>query len=326
MTAKQKAAREKFKAIIQEAKKLRRNYPKLTQAQAVKQAWAIEKRKKPGKIADVIVTYPSKKEAEYKMMRMKDGTFRGNQRISAVPRKTSKNYHKDTKSHNVNIRVVSGIKINYKRGKLGSLPVNFTGSVLGLKFRVYNQYNLDGTITAQIVEDQPNGYLIAELNGRPGEADAASKKFYSKIDGQARRDLERYPKDEKTVRARILKFLTGLSQDVKKFNSGKDIRTRKNEKLVISKEKPKKAASLKDNIKNLLRDDKKRLKYGYTIVPGKVLAGIYDKEKEIKGWTAVFSRLQGELLNERDKREKAKIRKEIAIAKTIISNLKKSKT
>lgn len=160
MTAKQKAAREKFKAIIQEAKKLRAKNPKLTQAQAVKQAWAIEKRKKPGKIADVIVTYPSKKEAEYKMMRLKDGTFRGNQRISAVPKKTSKNYHKDSKSHNVNIRVVSGI---------------------------------------------------------------------------------------------------------------------------------------------------------------------YDKEKEIKGWTAVFSRLQGELLNERDKREKAKIRKEIAIAKTIISNLKKSK-
>ena len=304
MTAKQKAARAKFTAVVQEAKKLRAKNPKLTQAQAVKQAWAISKGKKPGKIADVFVTYPSKKEGEYKMLRMKDGTFRGNQRVSAL----------------------RGIKINYKRGKLGSLPVNFTGSVLGLKFRVYNQYNLDGTITAQIVEDQPNGYLIAELIGRPGEADAAAKKFYSKIDGQARRDLERYPKDEKSVRARILKFLTGLSQDVKKFNSGKDTRTRKNEKLVISKAKPKKSASLKDNIKNLLRDDKKRLKYGYTIVPGKVLAGIYNKEKEIKGWTAVFSRLQGELLNERDKREKAKIRKEIDIAKTIISNLKKSKT
>lgn len=41
MTAKQKAARAKFKAAIAEAKKLRAKNPKLSQAQAVKQAWAI---------------------------------------------------------------------------------------------------------------------------------------------------------------------------------------------------------------------------------------------------------------------------------------------
>lgn len=69
MTAKQKAAREKFKAIIQEAKKLRAKNPKLTQAQAVKQAWAINK---------------------------------------GSGKKVSGSSHKDTKSHNVNIRVVSG--------------------------------------------------------------------------------------------------------------------------------------------------------------------------------------------------------------------------
>lgn len=41
MTAKQKAAREKFKKVVAEAGKLRKKNPKLTQAQAVKQAWAI---------------------------------------------------------------------------------------------------------------------------------------------------------------------------------------------------------------------------------------------------------------------------------------------
>jgi len=41
MTAKQRAARAKFKAVVAEAKKLRKKNPKLTQAQAVKQAWAI---------------------------------------------------------------------------------------------------------------------------------------------------------------------------------------------------------------------------------------------------------------------------------------------
>lgn len=41
MTVKQKQARARFKAAIAEAKKLRKKNPKLTQAQAVKQAWAI---------------------------------------------------------------------------------------------------------------------------------------------------------------------------------------------------------------------------------------------------------------------------------------------
>lgn len=121
MTAKQKAARAKFKAVVEQAKKLRANNPKLTQAQAVKQAWAISKGKKPGKIADVIVTYPSKKEAEYKMKRYKDGTFKGNERIAAAPKKkaakkavkksAAKSYHKDTHSHNVRINVLSGVNL-----------------------------------------------------------------------------------------------------------------------------------------------------------------------------------------------------------------------
>jgi hypothetical protein len=41
MTAKQRAARAKFKAVVKEASKLRKKNPKLTQAQAVKQAFAI---------------------------------------------------------------------------------------------------------------------------------------------------------------------------------------------------------------------------------------------------------------------------------------------
>ena len=41
MTAKQKANQARFKKVVAEAKKLRKKNPKLTQAQAVKQAWAI---------------------------------------------------------------------------------------------------------------------------------------------------------------------------------------------------------------------------------------------------------------------------------------------
>lgn len=80
MTAKQRAARAKFKAVVAEAKKLRKKNPKLTQAQAVKQAFAISYGKK-----------------------------RAGKKLGET--------HKDTKSHNVNIRVVSGIK---KKKKIGS--------------------------------------------------------------------------------------------------------------------------------------------------------------------------------------------------------------
>ena len=86
MTAKQKANAQRFKNAVTEAKKLRKKNPKLTQAQAVKQAWAILY--KTGKVAK------TKKTATKKTARKKA---------------TAKSYHKDTKSHNVRISVVSGI-------------------------------------------------------------------------------------------------------------------------------------------------------------------------------------------------------------------------
>ena len=98
MTAKQKAARAKFKAIVKEASKLRKKNPKLTQAQAVKQAWAISYGKKRAGVGAVKKKAAKKKAATKKK--------------AAPKKKTATNYHKDTKSHNVNIRVISGIDKN----------------------------------------------------------------------------------------------------------------------------------------------------------------------------------------------------------------------
>lgn len=94
MTAKQKAARAKFKAIVKEASKLRKKNPKLTQAQAVKQAWAISYGKKRAGVGAV-----KKKSAPTK--------------VKAKKSKRTSEMHTDTKSHNVNIRVVSGINDQY---------------------------------------------------------------------------------------------------------------------------------------------------------------------------------------------------------------------
>lgn len=93
MTAKQKAAREKFKKVVAEAKKLRAKNPKLTQAQAVKQAWAIDySKKRSGKVAAA----PKKKVAKKAAKKV-------------TKKSAAKSYHKDTASHNVRISVVSGI-------------------------------------------------------------------------------------------------------------------------------------------------------------------------------------------------------------------------
>lgn len=97
MTAKQKAARAKFKAVVKEAGKLRKKNPKLTQAQAVKQAWAISYSKERAGVGAV------KKKAAKKKAATK---------VKAKKSKSTE-MHTDTKSHNVNIRVMSG----WKKGK-----------------------------------------------------------------------------------------------------------------------------------------------------------------------------------------------------------------
>lgn len=114
MTAKQRANRERFKKVVAEAKKLRKKNPKLTQAQAVKQAWAIMYTKKRAKVG------ATKKKAAKK---------------KAAPKKSS-SYHKDTKSHNVNIRVISGYK---KIGDLGTVNV---GDIFVCTWG-YDQTNVD---------------------------------------------------------------------------------------------------------------------------------------------------------------------------------------
>lgn len=105
MTAKQKAARAKFKQVVAEAKKLRKKNPKLTQAQAVKQAWAIEYKKAPRKVAEVGKV---KKSAPKKKAAVKKAAPKKKAAVKKAAKKST-SYHKDTKSHNVNIRVVSGI-------------------------------------------------------------------------------------------------------------------------------------------------------------------------------------------------------------------------
>lgn len=126
MTAKQKANRERFKKVVAEAKKLRKKNPSLTQAQAVKQAWAIQiSKEKKNPIERVKKYIEEAKEgirrgyygSEYKKKRKKIGATKKKATPTKVKAKKSKRtseMHTDTKSHNVNIRVMSGVKVKSK--------------------------------------------------------------------------------------------------------------------------------------------------------------------------------------------------------------------
>jgi len=139
MTSKQKKNIARFKEVQKEAKKLRLKNKKLTQAEAVKQAWAIQYSKEgksiKGDQLDLFSAAPKKAAKKSRTKRPegyqygKSNLEKDQQRQAKAPGKrksaSGRTYyeyrsnrsdkgkllgtHKDTKSHNVNIRVVSGL-------------------------------------------------------------------------------------------------------------------------------------------------------------------------------------------------------------------------
>ena len=100
MTKAQKENQARFKKVQAEAKKLKAKNPKLKHIDAVKKAWAIvspgsAKKKAPVKKAPVKKVGAVKKKAPVKK--------------APVKKAPARSYHKDTKSHNVKISVMSGV-------------------------------------------------------------------------------------------------------------------------------------------------------------------------------------------------------------------------
>lgn len=302
MTAAQKKSRERFKKAIAEAKKLRKKNPKLSQAQAVKQAWAI--------------LYSSNKVSGVKKKAAKKAT---------VKKKAAVSKHKDTKSHNVNIKVVSG------------LPIGFTGKFLGWPFKVLNQYQIDGGVTAQIIELNPPGNLTAELNGRKQDIERAVSRIYA----NAKANWGNNYVDEKDLKKRITNFVTQLNKEVANYNSGKDTTTKKAKPIKYTSTVKK--LSTVNQIKNILKNSKKRLKYGYTVIPGnvkfsknEVISGLAkDSLDQLKKYTIQLKNINKErdilrpkkIFNTTDKKTKYKHLKDLSnsaiLIKRKISELKK---
>jgi hypothetical protein len=250
MTPAQKKNVARFKAAAAEAKKIRAKDPKLSQAEAVKKAFA--------KLYGVKKTATKKAVAKKTLEKKKPA------------RKKIGEYHKDQKSHNVNIRVVSGVK-----KRVGALPVGFTGKFLGWPFKVLNQFTLDGGVTAQIVELDPPGKIIAELDGRKEDVERAYTKIFQKIAIPYAALNVSYNKpayvkqDQKRVENAVRQFLTQLNKEVSEYNSGKDRKTKTAKPAVIKYTAKVKKLAVVDQIKSILAANTQRLKNGYTLVKGK---------------------------------------------------------
>jgi hypothetical protein len=176
----------------------------------------------------------------------------------AVKKSVVKSTHKDTKSHNVNIKVVSGV---------GALPVDFKGSFLGYKFYIANQYQLDGSVTAQLIESEGKGNLIASLSGNPKENERTAAALLS---GAIATGGKLDSKDQRDIKERIKRFVTDLNKEVAKFNSGKDISKKTSKGIKIVYKPTTKKLSIVDEIKTILKSNKKILKGGYKVAPGKI--------------------------------------------------------
>ena len=196
----------------------------------------------------------------------------------AVKKSVVKKYHKDTKSHNVNIKVVSGV---------GALPIDFKGSFLGYKFYIANQYQLDGSVTAQLIESEGKRNLIASLSGNPKENERTAAALLNGAIATGGRISE---KDERDIKGKIKRFVTDLNKEVAKFNSGKDISKKTSKGLKIVYKPTTKKLSIVDEIKTILKNNKKILKGGYKVAPGKIREKVISGTKKLN--TDIFNKLK----------------------------------
>jgi hypothetical protein len=208
----------------------------------------------------------------------------------AAPKKSS--VHKDTKSHNVNIRVVSGI---------GSLPVALTGKFWGVPFKVHNQYDIYGAVSA-IIEDTSNGKLIVEITSRTpvsGQIEAF-KNYIALIAG-----IDQYS-NIKELEKGSKQFISNLYQEVKKFNAGKTSTSAAKKGINI---KPKKVTvkksvhsgkTTKTKLKEDLKSEGLKLTHGYTLAARKIGAISLDNFKKAQSdlykWEQVLKFVEKEKL------------------------------
>jgi hypothetical protein len=102
--------------------------------------------------------------------------------------------------------------------KLGALPIGFKGTILGVKFKIVNQYDIYNDVSA-MMEDSENGSIIVIFDGKGSASDKADK-IVSYVSAYGNMGYIT-DADKKAIKSRMLKFATQMQKEVKEFNAGK---------------------------------------------------------------------------------------------------------
>lgn len=157
MTAAQTAARARFKKAVKIAADIRKKNPKLTQAEAVKKAFATIGA--PAKKAAVKKkAAPAKKSAVKKKAAPK----------KKAVKKSCVTDHRDSKSHNVNIRVVSGYKSRnpyITEKKLSEVRKNFNPDAIERKYTLTELKKMNPTYFSNRKKDNQKYKLVYLIKG-----------------------------------------------------------------------------------------------------------------------------------------------------------------
>ena len=195
-----------------------------------------------------------------------------------------------------------------------------------------------GGVTAQIVEINPPGKVVAELNGRKEDEETAFTLLLKKINNfntELYTTIKRDVKDNKRFEKAVKDFLGQLNKEVRNFNSGKDRSTKKEKPAIIKYTATVKKLAVVDQIKNILSDNSKRLKAGYALVPGKpriktgIAGTIDDGQKRRSEIINRISRINQDISEILDNIpnltpvQRGRARAIIAISKKSIANYKK---
>jgi hypothetical protein len=161
--------------------------------------------------------------------------------------------------------------------KIGALPIDFKGSFLGYSFSIVNQYTIDGGVTAVFLDKEK--VKIVELNGFKDEEkraiDILTSRAKANFSAENGRSLDN--KDIIELNKRVTKFIQQLNKEVKDYNTGKDRHVKKAKPVKLVYKPSTKKLSLINEIKTLLKNDKKILVRGYKLKSGKL------RDKKISG-------------------------------------------
>jgi hypothetical protein len=136
--------------------------------------------------------------------------------------------------------------------KVGALPIGFKGNIWGVPFKIVNQYNIYGEVSA-ICEDTTTGSTIVTFDGTTS-ADKLTEQFYDYILRHRTKKYSYSTLESTKLKSTILKFCKNMQKEVKDFNAGKK-KTIKKQPLIIKEPKevkkvaPKKTAVKKSAIK-----------------------------------------------------------------------------